>query len=174
MPAAIQSPQGALIDELCAALAARAAELDRNPHWPAEQLRLCGEYGVFEWFLDPVWGGQGWPEADLVRGYLALSAACLTTTFIITQRTGACRRIAGSRNEGLKQRLLPELASGARFATVGISHLTTSRRHWRSPCCRPRPRAVGFGWRDIHLDNRGSGGGHACAGGHACRKRRAD
>jgi alkylation response protein AidB-like acyl-CoA dehydrogenase len=114
-------------------LAACAAQLDRQPRWPAEQIRLCGEYGVFEWFLEPQWSGQGWSEEQIVRGYLALSAACLTTTFILTQRTGACRRIAGCQNEPLKQRLLPELASGARFATVGISHLTTSRRHLAKP-----------------------------------------
>jgi alkylation response protein AidB-like acyl-CoA dehydrogenase len=70
---------------------------------------------------------------------LALSAACVTTTFILTQRTGACRRIAGSGNNALKQRLLPALASGdstagrCPFATVGISHLTTSRRHLAKP-----------------------------------------
>jgi alkylation response protein AidB-like acyl-CoA dehydrogenase len=57
----------------------------------------------------------------------------LTTTFILTQRTGACRRIEGSDNEGLKRRLLPGLASGELFATVGISHLTTSRRHLAKP-----------------------------------------
>ena len=86
-----------------------AIELDREPRWPAEQLRLCGEYGVYEWFLDPDWGGQGWNDEQIVRGYHALGAACLTTTFIITQRTGACRRIAGCENERLKQRLLPGL-----------------------------------------------------------------
>ena len=101
--------------------------------WPAKQLQLCGERGVFEWFIDPAWGGQAWSEEDVVRGYLALSAACLTTTFIMTQRTGACRRIAGCQNEGLKQRLLPGLARGDSFATVGISHLTTSRRHLARP-----------------------------------------
>jgi alkylation response protein AidB-like acyl-CoA dehydrogenase len=110
-----------------------AIELDRAPQWPAEQLRLCGEQGVFEWFLDPAWGGRGWDEEQVVRGYLALSAACLTTTFIITQRTGACRRIAGCENEVLKRRLLPGLVSGELFATVGISHLTTSRRHLATP-----------------------------------------
>jgi alkylation response protein AidB-like acyl-CoA dehydrogenase len=78
-------------------------------------------------------GGQGWDEEQVVRGYLALSAACLTTTFIITQRTGACRRIAGSQNIELKNRLLPKLVSGVTFATVGISHLTTSRRHQGAP-----------------------------------------
>ena len=34
---------------------------------------------MFEWFLPPELGGQGWSEEDVVRGYLALSEACLTT-----------------------------------------------------------------------------------------------
>jgi alkylation response protein AidB-like acyl-CoA dehydrogenase len=121
------------LPQLCSRLAELAIELDRSGQWPAEQLRLCGEAGVYRWFLEPQWGGSGWDEEQIVRGYSALAAACITTTFIITQRTGACRRIAGCANELLKQRLLPGLARGDSFATVGISHLTTSRRHLGKP-----------------------------------------
>ena len=62
----------------------------------------------------PAWGGQEWTEVDITRGYLRLSAACLTTAFIITQRTGACQRIAGSDNEAAKERLLPGSGRGAK------------------------------------------------------------
>jgi len=145
MPAAkITSPDSPALAELCARLAELGAELDRSGRWPAEQLALCGESGVYEWFLDPIWGGQGWDEEPTIRGYMALAAACLTTTFIITQRTGACRRIAGCRNEALKQRLLPGLASGELFTTVGISHLTTSRRHLGRPVLTAEATAGGF------------------------------
>ncbi len=133
MPTRITSPDDSALAELCAVLAERAIEMDRDGGWPAEQLRLCGEYGVYEWFIGDEWGGQGWSEEQLVRGYLALSAACLTTSFILTQRTGACRRIEGCSNVALKKRLLPGLAGGQLFATVGISHLTTSRRHLGKP-----------------------------------------
>jgi alkylation response protein AidB-like acyl-CoA dehydrogenase len=129
----ISSPDSRELAELCAKLAEMAVELDRHPRWPAEQLRLCGEYGVYEWFIEPRWGGQGWDEEQIARGYHALAAACLTTTFILTQRTGACKRIAGCENESLQSRLLPALASGEMFATVGISHLTTSRQHLHRP-----------------------------------------
>jgi alkylation response protein AidB-like acyl-CoA dehydrogenase len=129
----ITSPDDPALVQLCSRLAEMSAELDRHPHWPADQLRLCGEYGVYEWFIDPKWGGQGWNEEQIARGYHALASACLTTTFILTQRTGACKRIAGCENESLKPRLLPSLASGRMFATVGISHLTTSRQHLHAP-----------------------------------------
>jgi alkylation response protein AidB-like acyl-CoA dehydrogenase len=121
---------------LCAALAEHARDTDLTGQWPAEQLRLCGEYGVFEWFLEEEWGGQHWDQESIVRGYLELSRACLTTTFIITQRSGACRRIATCDNDELKELLLPDLASGKSFATVGISHLTTSRQHVKTPVLR--------------------------------------
>src|SRR5438034_8262889 len=97
------------LEELCAALAERADQLDVSGAWPEEQLRLCGEYGVFRWFLPANWGGYGWSDADVIRGYLRLSAACLTTTFVITQRTGACQRIAGSDNQIAQARWLPDL-----------------------------------------------------------------
>jgi alkylation response protein AidB-like acyl-CoA dehydrogenase len=140
----IFSPDDPAIFELCATLTKRAMELDRSGRWPAEQLQLCGEAGVFEWFIDPAWGGQGWGDEQIVRGYLALSAACLTTTFVLTQRTGACRRIEGCGNDALKQRLLRGLASGELFATVGISHLTTSRRHLGRPVLTAEDTPGGF------------------------------
>src|SRR5262245_11036469 len=108
----ITSPDAPALAELCALLAERAIEMDRSGRWPAEQLRWCADYGVCDWFVGRKWGGQEWSDEAVVRGYLALSAACLTTTFIFTQRTGACRRIEGCGNERLKERLLPGLASG--------------------------------------------------------------
>src|SRR4029079_10327457 len=119
----ITSPDDPALAELCSELAALAIEMDRTGQWPAKQLELCGKRGVFEWFMDPVWGGQAWGEEDVVRGYLALGSACLTTTVITTQRPGACPAIGGCQNDALKQRLLPGLARGDFFATVGISHL---------------------------------------------------
>jgi alkylation response protein AidB-like acyl-CoA dehydrogenase len=140
----IESYDNPELTELCARLRDMALELDRMPSWPAEQLRLCGQYGVYEWFIGSAWGGQGWDEEQVVRGYLELSAACLTTTFVLTQRTGACRRIEGCENELLKQRLLPRLAGGEIFATVGISHLTTSRQHLGKPVLAAERIAGGF------------------------------
>ena len=132
------------IDRLCNTLADLATDLDRDGGWPAEQLQLCGEAGVFRWFLAPEWGGTNWSSTDIVRGYLRLSAACLSTTFIITQRSGACRRIADSENLAMQQRWLPGLATGEQFATVGISHLTTSRRHLNSPVLTAKETSTGY------------------------------
>ncbi len=144
MPSTIRSPDDPALAELTAELAKRSAELDTPGAWPADQLVLCGEYGVYEWFLEPSFGGQAWSPADICRGYLALSAACLTTTFVITQRMGACQRIAASDNTVLHKRLLGDLIAGRTFATVGISHLTTSRQHLGRPVLRAEQTSTGF------------------------------
>jgi alkylation response protein AidB-like acyl-CoA dehydrogenase len=140
----ITNPDDPKLDKLCEELAARTASLDGTDRWPAEQLELCGRFGVYRWFLPADCGGLNWSELDIVRGYLRLSRACLTTTFIITQRSGACRRIAESPHPPLKSRLMPGLASGATFATVGISQLTTSRRHLDLPALRAEKVSTGY------------------------------
>ena len=138
----IDSPLSHELDELCGFLADRSFKADAT--WPAEQLNACGRAGVFRWFLPPEQGGVGFGEVDVIRGYLKLSAACLTTTFIITQRTGALQRIAGGQSDELKEKLLPPLLAGEIFATVGISHLTTSRRHLGQPVLAANETTTGF------------------------------
>ncbi|HEV3417758.1 MAG TPA: acyl-CoA dehydrogenase family protein [Pirellulales bacterium] len=140
----ITSPDDPGLDALARGLAKQSTELDLHPRWPAEQLAACAESGVYRWFGPGDWGGLGWSEADLLRGYLRLAAACLTTTFIITQFASALRRIIDSENEPLKRRLLPSLLDGSHFTTVGISHLTTSRRHLAEPALRAEETADGF------------------------------
>lgn len=129
----VRSPEGPEIDALCRQLAELTGQTDASGTWPAQALNLCGKAGVFRWFLSEEHGGFGWDAADQTRGYLKLAAADLTTTFVITQRMGACRRIATSENESLARRWLPGLLDGSLFATVGISHLTTSGRHLAKP-----------------------------------------
>ena len=139
----IFAPTDSALDQLCLQLLELAHDLDRPRAWPARQLLLCADTGVHEWFLPTAVGGQGWSEADLLRGYLKLSAACLTTAFILTQRVGACARIAASGNQQAIEKLLPPLLSGEIFATVGISHLTTSQQHVQ-PVLQARETASGF------------------------------
>ena len=129
----ITSPADTALNELCDHLAQLAPSLERPGAWPADQLRRCGDAGVFEWFLPGEVGGQEWSAADIAQGYFRLAAACLTTTFVITQLIGANRRVAGGENNELRSRLIPELMRGEQLATVGISHLTTSRRHLSRP-----------------------------------------
>jgi alkylation response protein AidB-like acyl-CoA dehydrogenase len=140
----ITQPDDATLDQLCQQLAAGAGALDASGQWPQEQLNQLGQAGVYRWFQPHMWNGYGWSEPDLARGYMRLAAACLTTTFILTQRSAAVKRIIESDNQTAKQHLLPQLAEGSLFATVGISHLTTSRRHLAKPVLQARETADGF------------------------------
>jgi alkylation response protein AidB-like acyl-CoA dehydrogenase len=144
MSASIQTPDDPALGQLCDELAEMSDSLTEPGAWPSDQLRRCAEYGVFRWFLEERFGGVHWSGADICRGYLALSQACLTTTFVITQRMGAVQRIAGSENRALREELLDDLVEGRTFATVGISHLTTSRRHLAQPALRAEPTDEGF------------------------------
>ncbi|HEY2838021.1 MAG TPA: acyl-CoA dehydrogenase family protein [Pirellulales bacterium] len=142
-PQIVTSSMDPALDALCAQLAGRADVLDLSGAWPAEQMRLLGEYGVYQWFLPREQGGQEWSDVEVIRGYLRLAQACLTTTFILTQRTGACQRIAFGESPR-KTELLPPLLTGKQFATVGISHLTTSRRHLAKPVLAAAETADGY------------------------------
>lgn len=124
---------GARLRDLCAQLDELAGGLVDVEDWPGHQLWLIAESGLMKWGLPPEFGGRAVGETDILAAYETLAAACLTTTFVLTQRNAACQRIANSDNEELKAELLPPLCRGESFATVGISHLTTSRQHLAKP-----------------------------------------
>lgn len=130
------NPELAKLDELCERLRRAADFLEQREgptRWPGEQLAWCAEAGIFRWFVPQEYGGWNWSERQQIEGYLALSEACLTTAFVLTQWHAACKRLALSGNAMVRQRWLPGLAEGHLFATVGISHLTTSRQHLHQP-----------------------------------------
>ena len=101
--------------------------------WPTEQLSLIAGAQVYRWFVSQTDGGFEWSASDIAKGYIALGSACLTSTFIVTQRVAAMKRLASSDNADLKRRVLPGMLDGSAPGTVGISHLTTSRRHTKKP-----------------------------------------
>jgi len=136
--------QSSVTTELLTKLAEKSAALDAGQCWPAEQFELLAGADVLRWVVPREYGGQQVSERELLSGYMQLASACLTTTFVLTQRNGACQRIAHSQNDRLKADLLEKLASGKLFATVGISHLTTSRQHLRLPAVQVAEVEAGF------------------------------
>ena len=82
-----------------------AAQVDASATWPAEQFTWLAHAGVLQWVIPTEFAGLACSERELLSGYIDLAAACLTTTFILTQRNGACQRIAGSQNAELKAEL---------------------------------------------------------------------
>ena len=114
---------------LLGAIAGQATEADGSATWPTESWKLVRQLGALGWCIPGEFGGDGRNAEELLEGYEELAAACLTTCFILSQRDAACRRIQGSKNHFACRELLPPLARGESFATVGLSHLTTSRQH---------------------------------------------
>lgn len=140
-PAMIDAPK---FTQLCQALAERAGDLITIDHWPAWQLQECARNNLFAWFIPRNLGGLGIADEAILRGYLQLSQSCLTTSFILTQLMGGATRIAASENQALSARLIPDILAGRSFATVAISHLTTSRRHISQPVVQATPTADGY------------------------------
>src|SRR5438552_107185 len=124
-------------------LAAGADAADSARRWPEASWRVLCDIGAPAWCLPPRHGGRGLEGVPLLEGYARLAAADLTTCFLLSQRDAACRRLRDSGNEGLCAELLPALARGETFATVGLAQLTTSRQHGR-PALTARPHGDGF------------------------------
>lgn len=122
------------ISQLCERLAALSADA-KGLSWPSEQLELLEQADVYRWFIPQHLGGLEWGAAQIASAYVDLASACLTTTFILTQRVAALRRICTSDNLPLRDRLLSGILAGNIQATVGISHLTTSHQHLGQPAC---------------------------------------
>jgi alkylation response protein AidB-like acyl-CoA dehydrogenase len=117
------------LHEALAVLAKRAGDTDGLPVWPEASWQVLKDAGVLRWCIAPEYGGDGLTVSKLLRGYEQLAGACLTTCFILSQRDAACRRLRDGQNEELRRQLLPSLAEGRSFMTVGLSQLTTSRQH---------------------------------------------
>jgi len=110
-------------------LAELAGDADAASSWPEASWSVLREIGALGWSIPRDHGGQELDIHQLLDGYEQLAGACLTTCFILSQREAACRRLSSSGRQTLCRDLLPPLARGERFATVGLSQLTTSRQH---------------------------------------------
>ncbi len=116
------------IGEMLEILAKNAGSADAGPNWPDASWDALRVGGALSWAIPTAYGGQGRGGIDLLDAYQEIAAACLTTCFILSQRDAAVRRICDHGTEELRQALLPSLARGDVFTTVGLSQLTTSRQ----------------------------------------------
>jgi alkylation response protein AidB-like acyl-CoA dehydrogenase len=118
-------------DSVVSALAEHAGAADLDPVWPEASWQTLRRAGVLEWSLPTAYGGRELGPVALLEGHERLAAGCLTTCFLLSQREAACRRLRDHGSEEQRRELLPALARGDCFATVGLSQLTTSRQHSR-------------------------------------------
>jgi alkylation response protein AidB-like acyl-CoA dehydrogenase len=118
-------------------LADNADAADAEAVFPEISWQVLRRHGVLAWAIPRGFGGMQWDVHELLRGHEALAGTCLTTAFLLSQREAAVRRLCDCDHEFLKKELLPRLAAGETFATVGLSQLTTSRQH-QSPALSAR------------------------------------
>lgn len=116
-------------DDTLAILSANATAADALPVWPAASWEAIRIAGVLGWAIPSAYGGLERDPVSLLDGYARLASACLATTFILSQREAAVRRIIDHGSPELQRELLRPLGCGGHFATVGLSQLTTSRQH---------------------------------------------
>jgi len=128
--------------------------------WPTEAWSVFARAGVTRWMVPAAYGGLEATGPELLRGCFELARIDLVPVFVLSQFQAACQRIAGSVHEPPKETWLRSLAAGEKFATVGISHLTTSRQHSAQPAVLARPDGNG-GYRVTGEIPWVTGSGHA-------------
>jgi alkylation response protein AidB-like acyl-CoA dehydrogenase len=110
-------------------LAEHARQADEERTWPAASWKILQATGACGWTIPKSCGGSELPLVELLECYESLAGACLTSTFLLSQRDAAVRRLRDHGKVDLCRELFPGLAGGEHFTTVGLAQLTTSRQH---------------------------------------------
>jgi alkylation response protein AidB-like acyl-CoA dehydrogenase len=121
-------PDPAALQELCDLLGSRADATASAGPWRSGCFAELARSGVLAGFVPTAQGGTAAPEPAVIDALVAIAGRCLTTALALTQWAAAVRIITTAPAD-VRDDMLPSLARGDRLTTVGISQLTTSRRH---------------------------------------------
>ena len=139
-----QHPDAAALAQLTAELAARGPRTTVEGPWASGAFDCLARSGVLGGFIPADSGGVAAAEPALVACLATVAEHCLTTALVLSQWAAACRIIAAG-PPAVRSARLPALARGETPTTVGISQLSTSRRHLTAPALRAARTAAG--WR---------------------------
>ena len=121
-----------LSDEKIGALTLRLAELDGSADeagvWPEALWSELVGAGVHRWSIPSEFGGTGCDRIQLLSRYARIAEGSLAAAFILSQHDAGVRRLAAAAERPVARWWLEALGAGLAFTTVGISHLTTSKR----------------------------------------------
>jgi alkylation response protein AidB-like acyl-CoA dehydrogenase len=115
---------------------------DEAGAWPDRLWRTVVSVGGPKWSIPAEYGGEPCSRSTLLRRYARLAEGSLTAAFLLSQHDAAIRRLASASGPGqdVARTWLQQIARDGIYATVGISHLTTSRRLGeRALSATPRP-----------------------------------
>ena len=116
------------LDDALARVRDRATANDRRAAWPADDLADLAVAGAARLSVPAEFGGTGATGREVALLTERVAAASLAVALVASQRDSAAKFVAASDNDDLKADLLPRLAAGDAFATIGIAQLTTSRQ----------------------------------------------
>jgi len=127
-----RQPDPAALSALCDTLADLAKETAEIGPWRSGAFASLARFGALAGFIPADCGGTAATEPAILEMLAAIASRCLTTALALTQWASACRIIAGG-EPAVRSARLPALARGDTPTTVGISQLSTSRRHLGTP-----------------------------------------
>ncbi len=127
-PSHADGPPSFASKDVSSELGLLADRADREGPWAAGCMRVLARQGVLAAFIPADAGGTAASEPAIIDTLMSVASTCLTTALALSQWAAAVRIIA-SGPPNVRSSLLPALARGDTFTTVGISQLTTSRQH---------------------------------------------
>lgn len=131
--ALLDDPADDLISGSLTRLAALDGPADEAGAWSEPLWSVLVELGAPRWPLPGRLGGDECGRSCLLQRYARLAEGSLTAAFILSQHDAGVRRLAAAADRPAAGRWLERIAEGTAFTTVGISHLTTSRRLGEQP-----------------------------------------
>ena len=117
------------LDPLVEALSAMDGPADEAGSWPSDLWAALETSGVTRWALPRELGGEGCDRSTLLRRYARVAEGSLTAAFILSQHDAGVRRLVAAIDRPVARRWVEAVTERQAFPTVGISQLTTSRRH---------------------------------------------
>jgi alkylation response protein AidB-like acyl-CoA dehydrogenase len=129
LPPWSERPDDLRVDVAAARLAEADGAADEDGIWPEGLWSILTEAGATRWALPRAVGGEECDRPTLVERYAKVASGSLTAAFILSQHDAGARRLLAASDRPAAARWVEEIAAGRAFTTVGISQLTTSRRH---------------------------------------------
>ena len=117
------------LDALVATLAQLDGPADRAGVWPESLWQTLVQAGANRWALPVELGGEPLDRPTLLARYARVAEGSMTASFILSQHDAGVRRLAMGLPRPVAAQWLERVGSGQSFTTVGLSQLTTSRRH---------------------------------------------
>ena len=102
---------------------------DEAGTWPTDLWATLERSGVVRWSLPREFGGEECDRSTLLRRYARVAEGSMTAAFILSQHDAGLRRLVEAIDRPVARLWVEAIAAGDAFPTVGISQLTTSRRH---------------------------------------------